>query len=65
MGLGFVVFKRYDGKSSAIIGINRWGDTEKIPLDINLEGYKTVFGNPPERDTITINGESMIFLVSN
>ena len=65
VGLGFVVFKRYDGKSSAIIGINRWGDTEKIPLDINLEGYKTVFGNPPERDTITINGESMIFLVSN
>ena len=65
VGLGFVVFRRYDGKSSAIIGINRWGDTEKIPLDINLEGYKTVFGNPPERDTITINGESMIFLVSN
>ena len=48
VGLGFVVFKRYDGKSSAIIGINRWGDTEKIPLDINLEGYKTVSATLPK-----------------
>jgi len=65
VGLGYVVFRRFDENSSAVIGVNRWEEAEKITLDLDLSGYKTVFGNPPERNTITINGKSMIFLVSN
>ncbi|MBQ9919335.1 MAG: hypothetical protein IJO49_00770, partial [Clostridia bacterium] len=65
VGLGYVVFRRFDENSSAIIGVNRWEEAEKITLDLDLSGYKTVFGNPPESNTITINGKSVIFLVSN
>lgn len=63
VGLGYVVFRRFDSESSAIIGINRWCDDEKTPLNIDLSGYKTVFGNSPENNTLTINGEGIIFLV--
>ena len=64
VGLGFVLFKRTYENSSAIIGINRWSDAEQITTDIDLSGYKTVFGNTPTVNTITINGEDIVFLIS-
>ena len=64
VGLGFVLFKRESANSSAIIGINRWCDAEEITTDLDLNGYKTVFGNQPTDNKITINGESIVFMVS-
>ena len=63
VGLGFVVFKRSDGESSAIICVNRWHSAEKITLDLDLSEYKTVFGNLPENNTVTIDGEGIVLLV--
>ena len=65
VGLGYVLFKRYDENSSAIIGINRWSDAEQITTDLDLSEYKTIFGNAPTENTITINGENIIFLTLN
>ncbi len=63
VGLGFVVFKRNDGHSSAIIGVNRWCDDEEIKLDINLSGYTVVFGDRPINNTLKIKKEDFIFLI--
>ena len=62
VGLGYVVFRRFNGKSSAIIGVNRWCNAEEISLDIDLSGYKTIFGVPPQNTTLTIGGEEIILL---
>ena len=64
VGLGYVVFRRFDEKSSAIIGINRWNVAEKITLDIDLSTYTTVFGDSPYENTITIKGEGISLLVN-
>ena len=63
VGLGFVIFKRSDGESSAIIGVNRWYNAEKINLDIDLSEYKTVFGNSPINSTVTIDGKGFVLFV--
>lgn len=63
VGLGYILFRRFDGESSAIIGVNRWCTAEKIKLEINLEGYEAVFGSVEEKDTIIIGGEDMVLLV--
>ena len=63
VGLGYVAFKRFDGEKTAIIGINRWKEPEYIPLDIDLSGFKTVFGNPPEDGVLTILGEDIVLLL--
>ena len=64
VGLGYVLFRRTDKNSSAIIGINRWKDAEQITTDIDFSGYKTVFGNTPNQNKLTVDGEDIIFLVS-
>ncbi len=64
VGLGYVVFRRFDKESSAIIGINRWNVAEKITLDIDLSTYTTVFGDSPYENTITIKGEGVSLLVN-
>lgn len=63
VGLGYVLFKRQDENSSAIIGINRWVDDENIPVNEDLSGYKAVFGETPNSDEIKIKGQDIIFLV--
>ena len=63
VGLGYVVFRRFDKESSAIIGINRWCNAEKITLDIDLSEYKTVFGSAPESNGLTIDNEGIILLI--
>ncbi len=65
VGLGYALFRRFDGESSAIIGINRWCNAEEITLDIDLSGYKTVFGNKPTQNTVTIDGEDIVLLVAD
>ena len=64
VGLGYVVFRRFDEKTSAIIGINRWNVAEKVTLDIDLSTYTTVFGDSPYENTITIMGEGVSLLVN-
>lgn len=63
VGLGYVVFRRFDKESSAIIGINRWCNAEKITLDIDLSEYKPVFGNPPINNNLTIDKEGIVLLM--
>lgn len=63
VGLGYVLFKREDEHSSAIIGINRWHQDEQIILDEDLSGYKTIFGDTPIKNQLTLKGEDIIFLV--
>ncbi len=63
VGLGYILFRRFDGESSAIIGVNRWCNVEKIKLEINLEGYEAVFGSVEEKDTVILSGEDMVLLV--
>lgn len=62
VGLGYVIFRRTKEGNSAIIGINRWHEAETIRLDIDLSNYKTVFGNAPKNNTITLEPNGILFL---
>ncbi len=62
IGLGYVIFKRTKGKDSAIIGINRWQESEAVSLDIDLSKYKTVFGTEPKDNTVTLEPKGVLFL---
>ena len=62
VGLGYVLFKRQNENSAAIIGINRWNADEQLTLDEDLSGYKAVFGDKPDGNRLTIKGEDIIFL---
>lgn len=63
VGLGYVVFERKSKKSSAIIAVNRWKDDERIVLEKNLDGYKTVFGDKPNNNEFLLKGKGFTLLV--
>lgn len=62
VGLGYAVFERTDGKSSAVIAVNRWCNAEKIPTDKNFSGYKAIFGDLPENGFLNIPANGFLLL---
>lgn len=63
VGLGYVIFSRTDGESTAIIGVNRWKESEKVDLKIDLSLYSSVFGKQPKGTELEIPAEGFVLLV--
>lgn len=65
VGLGYVIYRRRQGESEAIIGINRWHETETVSLGLDLSGYRAVFGETPRGRSVTLKGNGLLFLTKN